>query len=197
MTITAFRRGMVLPILCFSLAACDRKAEPAKAADPNAPAVVKLPLPILYPDTAKPDTMESHIERTNAAQSELLTNYAVLGTAVVLGDRRMIAMQYAPDAVLVTSESTYSGPVAIANALAALASSRSLRAFSRRSLDVRIIDSSVVDSGTYKLISKRRGADSILETGSYVAKWRIRPPPLVWMIKGEELRPAGQRRKKG
>jgi hypothetical protein len=197
MSNTAIRRALALPMLCVLVAACGRKAQPAKASDPNAPAVVKLPLPVLASDTAKPDTMQSHLEKTNAALAELLTNYSVLGTAVVLGDRRMIGMQYAPDAVLVTPDSTYRGLVAVANALAELSSSRSLRAFRRRSLALKIVDSTVIDSGSYTLISKRPGADSLLERGVYIANWRMHPPPLVWVIKKEEMRPSAPKRKKG
>jgi hypothetical protein len=194
---TAIRRAMVPAMLCALVASCGRKAEPAKASDPNTPAVVKLPPLILPSDTAKPDTMQSHREKMNAALSVLVREYAVLGAATVFGDRRMIETQFAPDAVLVTSDSSYKGSVAIANALAALATSKSLREFNHSSRGFRIADSIVVDSGTYTLISKRAGADSLLERGVYVASWRMHAPPLTWVIRKEELRPGAKRRKKG
>src|ERR1019366_2482379 len=113
--------------------------------------------------------------------------------AVVFGDRRMIASHFAPDAVLETADSTFRRPVEIANALAAMGASRSLRAFRHLSLDLRIVDSTAIDSGRYTMRSKRPGADSLLERGVYVARWRIHAPPLEWMIKQESLRPANRK----
>jgi hypothetical protein len=194
---TAIRRVMVLPMLCALVASCGKKTEPEKASDPNMPAVVKLPLPIQPSDTAKPDTMESHRAKVGAALSVLAREYAVLGTATVIGDRRMIASHYAPDAVLVTSDSSYKGSVAIANALATLGTSKSLKEFNHSSRDLQIADSTVIDSGTYTLISKRPGADSLLERGVYLASWRMHAPPLTWVIRKEELRPSAKRRKQG
>lgn len=192
---TAIRRAVALPVLCVLFAACGRKTEPVKASDPNTPAVVKLPPLILPSDTATPDTMDSHREKMNAVRSVLVRGYAVLGAATVFGDRRMLATQFAPDAVLVTSDSSYKGSIAIADALAALGTSKSLREFNHSSRGFRIADSIVVDSGTYTLISKRTGADSLVERGVYVTSWRMHAPPLSWMIKKEELRPAVRRRK--
>src|ERR1019366_6262362 len=120
---SAIRRAMALPMLCALVAACGRKAESAKASDPNTPAVVKLPPPILPSDTAKPDTMENHRAKVDATMSVLAREYSVLGAATVFGDRSMIASHFAPDAVLVTSDSSYMGNFAIANSLAALGTS--------------------------------------------------------------------------
>ena len=140
MTFTVLRRGMALPMLCYCAAACGPKPEAAKALDPNAPAVVRLPPPVLPSDTAKPDTVPYYRERIRLARLELSPSYAVLGAAIVFGDRRMVASHYAPDAVLVTPESTYTGSAAIANALVALGPPNSLVEFIRTSLDLKIVD---------------------------------------------------------
>lgn len=197
MTIAALRRGMALSVLCSCAWACGRKPEAAKALDPRVPAVVQLPPPVLPSDTAKPDTMMQHRERIRLARRELVPNYAILGAAMVFGDRRMIASHYAPDAVFLTPDTTLTGSVAIANALAAQGPPRSLVEFNRTSIDVTIIDSTVADSGTYKAIAKRAGArDSTIERGSYVATWRVHAPPLHWVITRDEIRPNGKRHRK-
>ena len=190
---------MAIPILAFVLGACTERPAPARpnAADPNAPAVVQLPPVILPSDTAKPDTTERVRQRLAEATSALGQNYAVLGTAIVFGDRRMIASQYAPDAVLRMPGATHTGSVAIANTLAALGPPKSLKEFKRTSQGTRIADSTVADSGDFVAISKRAGADSLVERGTYVTTWRIHPPPMTWVIKTDELRPRATRRPKG
>ena len=192
---TALRPGTMISILCLCAVACGRKTEAAKASDPNAPAVVRLPPPVIFSDTAKPDTMLRYREKVGAANSTLAQEYAVLGAAIVFSDRRMIASMYAPDAELVTPDSTYRGFVAVANRLASLGRTQSLREFNRRSRGLGIIDSVVTDSGTYVAITKRPGADSIVERGSYRTSWRIHAPPLHWVMTRDELHPSGKRGK--
>jgi hypothetical protein len=185
MLTAAVRHGMALAILCCSAAACGRKAKPADAAD--APAVVKLPPLVLPSDTTKPDTMQARAEKVQAARTVLAQNYALLGAAIVFGDRRTIASMYAPEAILATPDSTYRGPVGIANALAAIGPPKSLRDFRRTSLTFRLVDSTVVDSGTYVAVSARKGADSVVERGSYLARWRMHPPPMNWALTNDRL----------
>lgn len=190
-------RAIALASICAGAVACGSESAPPRAADPGAPAVVTLPPPVLPSDTAKPDTMERVRARLAEAKMVLAQNYAVLGAAMVFGDRRMIASQYTADAVLATPDSAYRGPVAIANALAQLGPPRSLQEFRRTSLDVRIADSTVADSGTFVAISRRAGADSVVERGTYRATWRMRAPPTAWLIEADELHPATRPKKRG
>ena len=181
------RRGMALAVLCCSASACNGKAKQSNPGDPGAPAVVKLPPLVLPSDTAKPDTMQAHADKVSMARTTLAQNYALLGAAMVFGDRRTIASMYAPEATLTTPDSSYRGPAGIANALAALGPPKSLRRFERTSLASRIADSTVVDSGTYVAVSARTGADSVTERGSYLARWRVHPPPMYWALTSDRL----------
>jgi len=184
---SAFRRCVALPLLCAGITACAKPDARAGASDPNAPAVVRLPPPVLPSDTARPDTMRARTERVRSAQLTLASNYAVLGAAIVFGDPRMVAAEYAPDAELVTPDSTYRGIVAIANSLTALGRTNSLREFIRTSVVLRFADSTVIDSGTYVALSKRTGADSIVQRGRYATTWRVHPPPMQWAITRDRL----------
>ena len=181
------RRWMALAVLCSVVAACDQKSGPKHTAQADAPAVVKLPPPLLPSDTARPDTIEAHNQKMREAGATLERNYAVLGAAMVFGDRRMVASMYAPSATLETPDSTYRGSTAIAYALTALGPPKSLRAFNRRSLALRVVDSTVIDSGMYAAVSVRQGADSTVERGSYMAQWRIHPAPMEWMLSSDRL----------
>jgi hypothetical protein len=182
-------RGVVLPALLLGLVACGNKPGSAKMSDPNAPAVVRLPPPVLPSDTAKPDTMAEHTQKIALVRSHLMSDYATLGASIAFGDRRVIASFYAPEAVLVTPDGTRIGVPDIATTLASLGRSRSIQRFDRTPIDIRVIDSTVVDSGRYVSVSKRAGADSVFERGSYVSTWRIHQAPLNWVLKRDELRP--------
>jgi hypothetical protein len=197
MLTTAARRGMVLALLCSGAAACERRAKPANTERADAPAVVKVPPLVLASDTAKPDTMQAHADRVNLVRTTLATNYSVLGAATVFGDRRMIASIYAPDAELSTPDSLYRGLAAIANALAALGPPKSLRSFDRMSRTLRIVDSTVIDSGTYVMVSARAGTKSVVDRGSYVSRWRIRPAPAAWVLTYDQLRQSATQPKRG
>jgi hypothetical protein len=86
--------------------------------------------------------------------------------------------------------------VAIANGLANLGPAKSLRDFRRRSLVTRIVDSTVIDSGTYVILTKRPGADSLFERGRYATVWRIHAPPMNWLIMHDHLYRETQRKSK-
>lgn len=178
---------MALAISCACVSACGGGAKPADTARADAPAVVKLPPPVLASDTLKPDTMESHVQRMSMVRGTLAGNYAVLGAAITFGDRRMIASFYTPDAMLSTPDSTYRGVAPIANALAALGPPKSMRAFNRMSVVLRVVDSTVIDSGTYSIVSARQGIDSIVEHGTYMSRWRINPAPMSWTLTSDRL----------
>ena len=186
MLTAAARRGVALAVLCCTATACPQEPKPVNTTA-AAPAVVTLPPPILPSDTAKPDTMPAHVEKMNRARSATTEGYAVLGAAIVFGDRRMIASFYSPEATLTTPDSTYRGLVAIANALAVLGPPKSLRSFDRRSLVTTIVDSTVVDSGTYVAVAGRKGADSTIERGAFLTRWRMHPPPMHWVMTSDRL----------
>ena len=174
-----------MPLVCLAIAACERQAPKPRAADPNAPAVVRVAPPVLPGDTAKPP--KPPLVPDDVVMRSLAVQYSLLGAAVVLGDRRLVAREYAPDATLVTPDTSLKGYEAIANRLVRLGSSRSLRDFRRASTKFAIVDSTVVDSGAYVMISKRPGADSVFEKGSYATVWRIHPAPMTWSIISDHL----------
>ena len=189
---SAVWRGVALPVLCLGLAACGNTPAPAKKSDADAPAVVLLPPPILPSDTAKPDTMGEHVQKLASVRAHLVGDYATLGAAIAFGDRRIIATFYAPDAILITPDSTRIGIPDITATLAALGRSRSVQRFDRTPVELRIVDSTVVDSGRYVSVSKRAGADSVFERGAYVSTWRMHQAPLNWVMKRDELRPGAK-----
>ncbi|HVT39920.1 MAG TPA: nuclear transport factor 2 family protein [Gemmatimonadaceae bacterium] len=198
MTSLTTRRRVVLPILCFLASACTapRADRGASAKDPNTPAVVQAPQVVLVGDTAKKDTAPSAAAGMDGAKRVLASNFAVLGAAIAFGDRQMIGANFAPDAEVVTPDTTYKGVVAIANALGRLGPAKSLRDFQRRSLVMKIVDSTVVDSGIYVVLTKRPRADSVFERGRYSTTWRIHPPPGEWLITHDRLYRDPARKKK-
>lgn len=181
---SAIHRGMALSILCIFVSACSgsRADSRAPAKDPGAPAVVQVPAVVLPSDTIKKDSTPDARSALEAAKRSIAGDFAVLGAAIAFGDRRMIATTYAPDAEVITPEKTYTGSMAIASGLGRLGPSNSLAEFRRRSLAMRIVDSTVVDSGVYIVLTKRVGADSVFERGRYATTWRIHAPPLNWLI---------------
>lgn len=188
MSPSAIRRGMLLPLLCWVVQACSSPKSGTRAAgDPGAPAIVTRPSVVLASDTAKPSTIPRPVVALEDAKREVATNLAVLGMAITVGDRRMIGATYATDAEFVTADTTYRGAAAIANGLGALGPAKGLRDFQRRSVAMRIVDSTVVDSGTYALLTKRAGADSLMERGRYATTWRMHAQPLHWLIVRDHL----------
>lgn len=190
---SAHWRGMALPILCLTIAACgkpDAKAADPKATDPNAPAVVKAPPVILPSDTAKkPDPNAVSMEY---AKVTMARDFAVLAAAISFGDKQMIAAQYAPDATLITPIGSFQGKEAI---VAQFAGMRGLKNFQRLSRKTSIVDSTVVDSGVYEIVLKRPGADSLAEQGTYASVWRVHPEPMEWVMTSDHLYPS--KKKKG
>jgi hypothetical protein len=189
---SAHWRRMALPILCFIVSACGKQN--AQANDPNAPAVVKAPPVILASDTAKKPVPPVVTE--DAALQHILADYALLAAAISLGDRKLIAEKYAAGGRVITSDTTFVGSAAISNGLGRLGFKNSLRDFQRSPRVTKVVDSTVVDSGTYAMISKRPGSESLIERGSYASVWQIRPAPLDWfmtedhLIRGGSTKPA-------
>jgi hypothetical protein len=190
---SADRRRLAFFGLCCFASACTTKADPRIAArDPGAPAVVQAPRVTVPLDTIgrtapSRDPAPSGNLALDDARRTISSNFAVLGAAIIFGDPRTIASSYAPDAEVITPDTTYKGIAAIVNGLGRLASGKSLREFERRSLASRIVDSTVVDSGVYVVTTKRTGADSVLERGHYATTWRMLPAPRDWVITRDHL----------
>jgi len=198
MMASALLRGMTFTMACVLGVACSNKSKAdarSAANDPYAPAIVRGAPIILPGDTLKPDTAAKHAAAADDVRRELNTGYSVLGAAIVFGDPNMIGASYAADARLVTPESTVTGVAAIAMTLSKLGPAKSLREFQRRSLATRVVDSTVTDSGTFIVFTKRAGADSILERGHYATIWRMHAPPYHWLITRDRLHPDPVRQK--
>ena len=180
---------MALPILCLLALACTapKSDKGSSLRDPGAPAVVRAPPVVLPSDTMKRPSEGSSSVKLDAARQTIATNYAVLGAAIAFGDRRMIGASYAPDAEVVTPDRQFRGLNAIVNGLASLGVGKSLKEFQRRSLVTTIVDSTVIDSGTYVMLIKRVGADTAFERGRYATTWRVVPPPHDWVIVSDHL----------
>jgi hypothetical protein len=180
---SAHWRRMALSILCFIVSACGKPD--AKASDPNTPAVVKAPPVVLPSDTAKKAVPPVVTE--DEALRHLLADYSLLAMAISLGDRKLIAQKYAAGGRVITADTTFVGSDAISNGLGRLGFKNSLRDFQRSPRVTKVVDSTVVDSGTYAMISKRPGTESLIERGSYASVWRIKPAPLDWFMTEDHL----------
>ena len=182
--------GMALPILCIAIAACGSDARPG-AADPNAPAVVKAPPPVLPGDTvrkqAKPATTDDNVRIT------LVRNYAVLGAAFAMRDPKPITWTYAPAAELITPNGTFKGQNAILKEFGSFGMDGSVKEFSRKSLVTKVVDNTVVDSGTFTVVRKARSGSSTTEHGAYASAWLIRPAPSDWIMTRDHLYPTNKR----
>ncbi len=109
------------------------------------------------------------------------------------GDQRMLGTIYAPDAVLQTPDSSYRGVAGVAAELIALARRTGMADFVRTSLVTVILkDSTVGDSGTYVITSKREGAaPKVVQRGRYGATWKVRPEGEDWLLVSDRLHPEG------
>jgi hypothetical protein len=183
---SANRRGVALPILCLAFAACSKQDVRAKAAtDPNAPAVVKLPPPILPSDTAKKPVIP--VVTAQDAAMALSQRYALLGAGFAFADPQLVREAYAPAAQLTTPNGTFTGQTSIVKELSSLGTSGSVKDFQRTSRVMKVVDSTVVDSGTFTIVRRRPGADSVVEHGFYSSEWRIHPPPALWTMTRDHL----------
>jgi len=190
---SAHWRGMALPILCLAITACGKPDARAKAADPNTPAVVRVPPPILASDTARKEA--EPVVSTDAARSMLSRNYALLGAGLSLIDPKLLAAAYAPAAELTTPNGKFTGQAAILKEYQSFGMDGSVKEFSRQSAKLKIVDSTVADSGTYTVVRKRDRADSTVEHGAYASVWRIHPPPMEWVMTQDHLHPVTKKKR--
>lgn len=136
----------------------------------------------------KPPVVLSDPVRRGMAISQ---GYALVTAMMANEDVRMLSQLYATNAVLTMPESTVIGSLAVARHLVALAKTKSLTEFERESQGVQILDdSTLIDSGTYRIKLQRSPKDSALENGRYSAKWRARRNIDDWIILEDRIVPA-------
>ncbi len=192
MRASAMRRvGSIGMIACAGFIAACAGGESPDTSDPNRPAVVKGPPVILPSDTAKPDTMPAYRERMQSLSGELASQYALVGAGMGFRDPALLRAVYAPDAVVVMGDSTFSGIERIAAGLIEMGRrsgmselNRSTRSFNGKG------DSIYVDSGFYIMRAERPGGTAREERGSYVSTWRHLGGPQPWVLRRDELRPS-------
>lgn len=157
-------------------------AAPAKDA-PSSQAAIAAPVKAIPDDP---------IERRVAVDQ----GYSLLGATMLNHDLPMLASLYARDALLAFPDTTVRGAPAVAARLAQLAQSKSVVAFNRTSLGLRIVDdSTIADSGSFVMISRRSPTDSVMNPGMYHTLWRARPGLGNWVILEDRILPGAGRRK--
>jgi hypothetical protein len=191
---SAHWRGMALPILCLAMIACGKPDARANAADPNTPAVVKVPPPILPGDTARKEV--EAVVSIDAARTKLSSNYSLLGAGLVYVDRKLLARAYSPTAEFTTPNGKFTGQAAIVKEYESFGLDGSVKEFQRQPAVTKVVDSTVVDSGRYTVVRKRTGAIPSVEQGAYASIWRIHPPPMEWLMTQDRLYPATKKKAK-
>jgi hypothetical protein len=173
-------------VLAALLIGCGGGSEAAKS-DPSQPAVVALPGPPL----PKPPVVDTTLElpdRILVARRELAADYAVAAFAAVGADLRMLNMLYSPEVVLQMGDSTFRGAGAAIAELVQFSRRNSVARVDRTPLVTRFLKDSIVsDSGTLIIVSKRAGADTVIQRGSYSSLWRIRPEGNPWQFTADRL----------
>jgi hypothetical protein len=186
---------MALPILSLfmlSVAACEKKTAVADANDPNRPAVIPAPAPILAADTLKPPQPKLDPKKI---QVQISPEYALMSMAMTGGDGRMVATQFESNATLSLPDTTIKGSIAIAKFLVDFSHTRNLNYLERTSNVFSLADSIASDSGKYISVSKRPGADSIVDRGSFATTWRLHPDH-SWKVVADHLYPQATSKKK-
>lgn len=195
------RREVFLVVATLGIAACGSPAA-QKDKDPKAPAlepaVVDVPLTVptaKMPEPAKPSIIP---EDQVARSSRVLQSYSLITATVVNHDLRMLAENFEQNAVFHGPDSTIKGSRAIAQYLVNLGRAKSLADWQRISHGQRIVDdSTLLDSGLYRMILKRTPKDSTIENGRYRATWRARKDINLWAILEDEIMPGAVPKKKG
>ena len=180
-------RMAVPAVLCLTISACSKPDTRANTADPNAPAVVKAPPPLLPADTAKKEVPS--VVSMDQARFTLSRNYALLGASFSFLDPKLQVAAYSPTAELTTPNGTFIGTTAILKEYRSFGMDGSVKSFERRSALTKIVDSTVVDSGTYTVVRARTRTDSTVEHGAYASVWRIHPQPMDWVMSRDHLYP--------
>jgi hypothetical protein len=200
------RRLFLLVIAVLSITACGsppakEAAEPA-VSDPkapaNAPAVIAVPLNV--PTPVVPGTPGSRLIPTDPMQQRVAVSqgYGLIGAMMVFQDGRSLSQLYHADAILKTPDSTIAGNGAIVTHLLTLARNKSLSSFERTSRRITLLDdSTLTDSGSYRMVLRRSAADSVFERGAYATNWRARSDITKWVILEDHLAPGAAPKAKG
>jgi hypothetical protein len=185
---------MALSILCFAIIACGKPEARANAADPNTPAVVKVAPIVLASDTAKKPV--EPVVTTDAARMMISRDYALSGAGLAMMDPDLLISGYAPAAELTTPNGKFTGKAEILKEYKSFGMDGTVKEFRRQSAVLKVVDSTVVDSGTYIVLRKRVRGDSTVESGAYAAVWRINAPPLDWVMTKDHLYSATKTKRK-
>ena len=108
---------------------------------------------------------------------------------------RSISGAYSPDAELTTPNGKFIDTLAILKEFKSFGMDGSVKEFSRQSAKLKIVDSTVADSGTYTVVRKRDRADSTVERGAYASVWRIQSPPMEWVMTQDHLYPVTKKKR--
>lgn len=189
-----------IALLATVLSACGSGAPKNDTAAPaDQPAVIAVPLNVPTPKVSQtassaPKLIPDDPTERNAVLS---TGYALVTATMINQDARVLGTLYAPDAQLHTPAGTLSGVAPVVRRLLDLSRTKSLSEFQRMSQHVRLVDdSTLVDSGSYVMTSKRQAKDSTMERGQYVATWRARTARDKWVMLEDALTPAAPSRGK-
>jgi hypothetical protein len=125
---------------------------------------------------------------------ELAVEYSLIGATAVLGDRRMLALEYAADAVLKLNDSTYSGRLQVVNAWVEFMRRSSVKEMVRQSQNLDARDSVYTDVGVYGMLSQRVGGKPIEQRGTYRSVWHLRSGTPRWELQRDEIIPDSRRR---
>lgn len=194
---SAHWRGMALSVVALiGVTACGKPGASANASDPNAAAVVKVP-PIVFPsDTARKPVRVDSAATWEEARSTVSRDYAVLGAAFTYKDPKLLLSSYSTTAELTTPNGTFSGHEAILKEYRSFGMDGSVKAFMRQSQVLKVVDSTVLDSGIYTFVRKRNATDSTVTRGTYATAWQIVAPPKDWVITKDRLYPATKKKGK-
>jgi hypothetical protein len=135
---------------------------------------------------AQPLIPEDPVER----RTTVGTGYALVTAMMVNNDARSIVALYVPDATLILPDTTVHNAPAIATRWVNLAQGKSMADFQRSSLAMSILDdSTLADSGSYVMVSRRSPTDSVMAPGVYRTRWRARPGIGNWVILEDQIIP--------
>ncbi len=194
------RREVFTVVAVLGIAACGSPA-PAKEKNPQAPAlepaVVNAPIdlpPLKDTTTHKWDVIPLNpVQRNNA----VLQGYAVVAATTVNHDAHMLSQMYDYNAVLHAPDSTVNGSLSITKYLLDLAQKKSLTDWPRITQGQRIVDdSTLVDSGLYRMVLKRSPKDSTIQDGHYKSTWRARKDVTKWVLLEDLITPDAHGKKK-
>lgn len=191
-------------VAALAMAAC---GSPAKK-DPNAPALD--PAVVSMPSEAQKSAAIKAAESAAVPKSLLIPadsiqrvfavsqGYGLVTAMMINQDVRMLGGLYAGDATLSLPDSTVHGVVAIVRQLTTLARTKALAEFQRTSKGMRILDdSTLADSGTYVMTSKRTPKETVSERGRYATTWRARGnDPGSWVMTADRITPDGTKGRK-